>query len=150
MDAQYQSLATQYQKLADEALKTPSKLQQNTERMRVINTQMAKLLDSAIADMTAAGARGSLAKQRDELIEKLRRIQRDYNGLLANTDKIETLRRIRGFQEQDWKSTLKMYIVFFSILAGVMLLFVLFKRPTQTAESTNTAPISATSTPPLM
>jgi hypothetical protein len=117
--------------------------------MKTLNTQMARILEEAIAEMTAAGARGTLARQRDELIEKLRRIQRDYNGLLVNTDKMETLRRIRGFQEQDWKSTLQMYFIFFSLLAGVLFLVLLFKRPRQIAESTNIAPTSAISTPPL-
>lgn len=147
MDAQYQSLAEQYQSLADEALKDPTKLQTNTEKMKVLNTQMAKILDAAISDLTSGGARGDLATQRDALVEKLRRIQRDYNGLLANTDKIETLRRIRGFQEEDWKSKLKLYIIFFSILAVIMFLFVLFKR--QKTESINTAAISDSSMPPL-
>jgi hypothetical protein len=148
MDAQYQTLAQQYQGLADEALRDPTKLQSNTEKMKILNTRMAGLLDSAIADMTSAGASGDLARQRDKLIEKLRRIQRDYNGLLVNTDKVQTLRRIRGFQEEDWKGKLQLYIIFFAILAGVMFLIVLFKR--QRVESANIAPMSAMSTPPLM
>ena len=148
MDAQYQTLAQQYQGLADEALRDPTKLQSNTEKMKILNTRMAGLLDSAIADMTSAGASGDLARQRDKLIEKLRRIQRDYNGLLVNTDKVQTLRRIRGFQEEDWKGKLQLYIIFFAILAGVMFLIVLFKR--QRVESANIAPMSATSMPPLM
>lgn len=147
MDSQYQILAERYQSLADEALRNPAKLQENTNTMRKLNQQMAGLLDNAITDLTASGARGDLASQRDELIEKLRRIQRDYNGLLVNTDKIQTLKRIRGFQEEDWKSKLKLYIIFFSILAGIMFLFVLFKR--QKTESINTAPISESSMPPL-
>lgn len=148
MDAQYQRLAEQYQALADDAIANPSKLQANTEKMKELNLQMAQLLDSEIAGLTSAGARGELATQRDELVEKLRRIQKDYNGLLVNTDKMQTLRRIRGFQEEDWKGKLKLYIIFFSILAGIMLLLVLFKR--QKTESTNIAPISPTSMPPLM
>jgi len=148
MDAQYQSLAEQYQRLADEAIATPSKLQTNTEKMKVLNTQMAGLLNGAITDLTSSGANGELAKQRDALIEKLRRIQRDYNGLLVNTDKLQTLHRIRGFQEEDWKGKLKLYILFFALLAGVMFLVVLFKR--QKVDSTNIAPMSPTSTPPFI
>ena len=147
MEAQYQGLAQQYQSLADEALRDPTKLQTNTEKMKSINTQMARLLDGAISDMTSGGARGDLASQRDALVEKLRRIQREYNGLLVNTDKVQTLRRIRGFQEEDWKGKLKLYIIFFSILAGIMFLVILFKR--QKADSTNIAPMSPTSMPPL-
>lgn len=147
MDSQYQILAERYQALADEALKNPAKLQENTDKMKTLNSQMARILDNAITDLTTAGAQGDLARQRDALIEKLRRIQRDYNGLLVNTDKMETLRRIRGFQEEDWQGKLKLYIIFFAILAVVMFLFVLFKR--QRTESTNMAPMSDSSIPPL-
>lgn len=147
MDSQYQILAERYQALADEALKNPAKLQENTDKMKTLNSQMARILDNAITDLTTAGAQGDLVRQRDALIEKLRRIQRDYNGLLVNTDKMETLRRIRGFQEEDWQGKLKLYIIFFAILAVVMFLFVLFKR--QRTESTNMAPMSDSSIPPL-
>lgn len=147
----YQTLANTYQSLADEALADPTKLQANVERMKTLNAEMATILDKEIADMTSAGASGDIATLRDDLIEKLRKIQKDYNGLLVNTDKLETLRRIRGFQEKDWKSELRLYIIFFGILAGVLLLFLLFKRaPRQSMVSTNVAPTSATATPILV
>jgi hypothetical protein len=144
----YQTLANTYQSLADEALADPTKLQANVEKMKTLNAEMATILDKEIADMTSAGASGDIATLRDELIEKLRKIQKDYNGLLVNTDKLETLRRIRGFQEKDWKSELRLYIIFFGILAGILLLFLLFKR--QSMVSTNVAPTSATATPILV
>jgi hypothetical protein len=38
---------------------------------------------------------GSTADQQRVLVDQLNEIQYDYNGLLASTDKLETLRRIR-------------------------------------------------------
>ena len=148
--AQYQTLANEYQALAEEALATPAKLQENTEKMKTINASMAGILDKTIAEMTSAGVSGTLAAQRDELIVKLQKIQRDYNGLLANTDKMETLRRIRGFQDDSWKRELRLYIIVFGILAGVLFLFLLFKKASQSVVTTNTAPMSAASTPAFM
>lgn len=145
MDPRFQTLAAQYEALANEALSNPAKMQGNIEKMKTINTEMAAILDSTIHEMTASGPSGDLTRQRDELIEKLVRIQRDYNGLLTNTDKLETLRRIRGFQETDWKSKLRIYIIALAVLAVVLALFVLFRR--QKTLSTAMAPMSATSTP---
>ena len=145
MDPRFQTLAAQYEALANEALSNPAKMQGNIEKMKTINTEMAAMLDSTIHEMTASGPSGDLTRQRDELIEKLVRIQRDYNGLLTNTDKLETLRRIRGFQETDWKSKLRIYIIALAVLAVVLALFVLFRR--QKTLSTAMAPMSATSTP---
>jgi hypothetical protein len=145
MDPRFQTLAAQYEALANEALSNPAKMQGNIEKMKAINTQMAAILDSTIHEMTASGPSSDLTRQRDELIEKLVRIQRDYNGLLTNTDKLETLRRIRGFQETDWKSKLRIYIIALAVLAVVLALFVLFRR--QKTLSTAMAPMSATSTP---
>ena len=145
MDPRFQTLAAQYEALANEALSTPAKMQGNIEKMKAINTEMAAILDSTIHEMTVSGPSGDLTRQRDELIQKLVRIQRDYNGLLTNTDKLETLRRIRGFQEDDWKSKLRIYIIALAVLAVVLALFVLFRR--QKTLSTAMAPMSATSTP---
>ena len=145
MDPSFQALATQYETLANEALANPSKMQGNIEKMKAINTQMAAILDNAIRDMTATGPTSDLVTQRDELVKKLVRIQKDYNGLLVNTDKLETLRRIRGFQETDWKSKLNIYIIALAVLSVLLALFILFRR--QKTLSTAMAPMSATSTP---
>lgn len=147
MNPDFQRLATEYERLADEALSDPTKMQTNVNRMKTINAQMASILDATIRDMTASGPSGDIARQRDELLQKLTRIQRDYNGLLVNTDKLETLRRIRGFEESDWKSQLRTYMIVLAVLAVVLVLFVLFRR--QKTLSTTMAPMSASSTPPF-
>jgi hypothetical protein len=147
MESQYRELAVQYQTLADEAINDPQKMEENVEKMKVINARMAEILDSTIHGMTESGMEGELGKQRDELIQKLVRIQRDYNGLLINTDTLETLRRIRGFEESDWKKKLNLYFLIFLALAVVFFFILLIRR--QKVVSTNTAPTSASSAPPL-
>lgn len=147
MESQYRELALQYQTLADDAISDPNKMHDNVEKMKVINARMAEILDATIHDLSQAGPEGEIEKQRDELIQKLVRIQKDYNGLLVNTDKLETLRRIRGFQESDWKKRLNLYFLIFVAIAVIFFFVLLFRR--QKVVSTNTAPTSATSAPPL-
>lgn len=147
MESQYRELALKYQTLADEGISNPQKMTENVEKMKVINARMAEILDSMIHGMAESGMEGELGKQRDELIQKLVRIQRDYNGLLVNTDTLETLRRIRGFEESGWKKTLNMYFIIFIVVAVLFFLLLLFRR--QKVVSTNTAPASASSAPPL-
>jgi hypothetical protein len=146
MDPEFQRLATEYQRLADESLADPTKMEANVEKMKTINASMASILDRTIQEMNT-GIASDVDRQRNELIQKLVRIQKDYNGLPENTDKLETLRRIRGFQETDWQSQLKTYIIVLAVLAVVLLLFVFFRR--QKVFSTMTAPTSAISTPAL-
>jgi len=147
MDPNFKILADEYERLANEALANPAKMNVNIDRMKTINTQMASILDNTIHEMTASGPSGDITRQRDELIQKLVRIQRDYNGLLVNTDKLETLRRIRGFQESDWKSQLKIYMIVLAVLAVALALFVLFRR--QKTLSSAIAPTSPSSMPPF-
>lgn len=146
MDPEFQRLSAEYQRLADESLSNPAKVQTNVEKMKDINMRMASILDRTIHEITM-GISGDVDRQRNELIQKLVRIQKDYNGLLVNTDKLETLRRIRGFQETDWKSDLRIYMIVLAVLAVVLFLFVFFRR--QKTFSSTVAPMSATSTPAL-
>lgn len=146
MDPEFQRLAADYQRLANESLADPTKMEGNIEKMKTINARMASILDRTIQEMNT-GVSSDVDRQRNELIEKLVRIQKDYNGLLVNTDKLETLRRIRGFQETDWKSQLKIYMIVFAVLAVVLLVLIFVRR--QKVFSTMTAPTSAISTPAL-
>jgi hypothetical protein len=84
---------------------------------------------------------------RDQLVEQLSRIQTDYNGLKANTDTMETLRRIRGFQDESWKSPLFIYVALLLVAALVLVLVILFRR--QKAESATMPSASPAAIPPL-
>lgn len=61
----------------------------------------------------------------DRLRDILRRIQRDYNGLAANTDQLETLRRIREGQENVGTKPMNAYIALF-LASAVLLVGTLF------------------------
>jgi hypothetical protein len=120
-------------------------------RIRQLNTDVSTLLDQMLKALTfAKNDTPLLLKERDGLIEKLRRIQLDYNGLLVNTDKLETLRRIREQEEGSFKRDLFRYLMFFFIVCVGILLMILFVKKGSQSESTATSAATPRMTPPLM
>jgi hypothetical protein len=139
----YEQEVARYNALVDDTLANPQKLDTNLAEIRAINQRLAHILDQMLTD--AHNTRGTPASLRDELIEKLHRIQRDYNGLLQNTDKLETLRRIRKGETENWWGSLSIYLISFLVLAVITIFVVMFKR--QKVVAIPTAPISATASP---
>lgn len=91
----------------------------------------------------------NIQKERDFLVERLRQIQLDYNGLLVNTDTLETLRRIREQEGGDMKRDLYRYLLFFFVVCMGVVLLLLFTTG-QKKESTATSAPTPSMTPPLM
>lgn len=139
----YEQEVARYNALVDDTLDHPEKLDTNLAEIRAINQRLAHILDQMLTD--AHNTRGTPAGVRDELIEKLRRIQRDYNGLLQNTDRMETLRRIRKGETENWWGSLSVYLLAFLVLAVITVFVLMFKR--QKVEAIPTAPMSATAIP---
>lgn len=89
-----------------------------------------------------------LRTEREALLEKLRRVQRDYNVLVSNTDDLETLRRIRQEEGGEAKRQLYQYLLFFFVLAAGMVLYVLFMSG-QKKDSTPSSAATPAMSPPL-
>jgi hypothetical protein len=142
----YEQEVARYNALVDDTLANPQKLDTNLAEIRAINQRLAHILDQMLTD--AHNTRGTPAGVRDELIEKLQRIQRDYNGLLQNTDKLETLRRIRKGETENWWGSLGLYLLTFLILATVAVFVIMFKR--QKVDAIPTAPMSTAASPSFM
>jgi len=146
----YASLMQQYETIATDALTNPDKLNENVARLININTQISSTLDEMISILTLAKSDSAqMVTYRDELIQKLEKIQRDYNGLVKDSDKLETLRRIRAFEDESWKRTLRMYLIAFLAIISLVGILVMFKKGTQTALTTTATPISAAAMPAL-
>jgi hypothetical protein len=146
----YASLMQQYEAIATDALTNPDKLNENVARLININTQISSTLDEMISILTLAkSGSAQMVTYRDELIQKLEKIQRDYNGLVKDSDKLETLRRIRAFEDESWKRTLRMYLIAFLAIISLVGILVMFKKGTQKALTTTATPISAAAMPAL-
>jgi hypothetical protein len=95
--------------------------------IRALNTEISQLLEKMLTEVTNASADTSTIKaQRSELVSTLNRIQRDYNGLVENTDSLELLRRIREGETRAPRREFEMYLFFFLLMCGGILVMVFF------------------------
>ncbi len=148
LNSQYKALKAQYDTLITQTLAEPTKLSTALPQIQSINQQMATILDQMLVELQNARNGPNSDAYRAELAETLARIQMDYNGLKTNTDALQTLRRIRSFQDTSWQSSLNLYLALFLIFAIVLVLVMLFRR--QTKASTPAPSASPAAIPTLM
>jgi hypothetical protein len=86
-----------------------------------------KAMNDTLSKMLALSSRTGTAEEQEELIERIMKIQRDYNGILVSTDKLETLRRIHQFEEVQKGTGTKIFGALFAA-ASLALLIMLFRR----------------------
>lgn len=147
LNVRYATLRSTYDEMIRTALDDPSKLAEAVPKIESVNQEMVSVLDEMLKTLQYTRETPESDTYRDELVEILTRIQMDYNGLKANTDKLETLRRIRAFQDTSWKSTLSIYLALLILAAIVLVLVILFRRQKNT--STPIPTTSATAIPTL-
>lgn len=95
--------------------------------IRALNLEIAKLLSEEVEKLTYMRTESSdISQERDRLLERLRQIQKDYNGLLDNTDNLETLRRIRQEESVEGRRMMTIYMIAFLGLCLLILMYLLF------------------------
>ena len=129
------ALRAQYTTLANQATATPAQIQTLLPQIQSVNQQIAAVLDQMLTQMQYARDGANSETYRTQLVEQLARIQLDYNGLKTNTDAMQTLQRIRSFQDTSWQSTLFLYVGLFVLVAGLFALLVMFRGHTKTSAS---------------
>lgn len=115
-------------------------------KLRDLNSAISKTLNEMIQQLTFLKRdTPDIKKERNELIERLRQIQKDYNGLLVNTDQLETLRRIRQQESSEANRLLYMYLFFFLAVCLAVFLYLMFmtQRKDTTAASASMPPTTA-------
>lgn len=115
-------------------------------KLRDLNASISKTLNEMIQQLTFLKRdTPDIKKERNELIERLRQIQKDYNGLLVNTDQLETLRRIRQQESSEANRLLYMYLFFFLAVCVAVFLYLMFmtQRKDTTAASASMPPTAA-------
>ncbi len=144
LKAKYQRQLKEYDDAINAAISTQdgSKI----ESLKQMNMALTNTLNEMIEKLSFLKKdTPELVKYRDELIARLRDIQKDYNGLLVNTDTLETLRRIRQQESGEANRELYWYIVFFLIVCILIILYLAFvpQRNDMTATSANRPPMTA-------
>lgn len=141
---QYTRQLNEYDRLVNQALATGNTRQ--LPRIRQLNVSLGKTLDEMIGQVTFLKRNSpTIKRERDQLTEQLRRIQREYNALVANRDQLETLRRIRQQESTEANRQLYWYLFAFFGLVVVLLVAMLFfsYRKETTAAIASTPPMTA-------
>ena len=144
LNTQYTTLKASYDALVAKTLTEPATLPTVLPQIQAINQQMAAVLDKMLTQLQYARDGPNSDAYRSKLTETLARIQMDYNGLKTNTDALQTLKRIRSFQDTAWQPMLSLYLGLFLFFGIILVLVMLFRR--QTKAST---PAPMTSTPAI-
>ena len=136
--AKYEKQLEEYNTLVEQTLNRGDVSQ--VEKLRAMNTALSKTLNEMIEKATFLKKdTPNLKRERDELVERLRQIQKEYNGLLVNTDTLETLRRIRQQESSEANRQLYLYLFFFLILSMGIFVYLLF----MTQRKDTTAPMAS-------
>lgn len=152
LNKRYQELNAQYKATADKALvaKDATTINKEVENLRALNLQIANILEQMLALVAdVKNETGTLKIARDELTMKLTRIQRDYSDLNKQTDRLETLRRIRQYEEVVANRSMYLYLGLFLAFCIVLLLVVWMKGYFQKKLASTPMPMTPSITPPL-
>jgi len=144
LKAKYVSQLAEYDTLSSQAIQSEDTTK--IPKLRELNIKIAETLNQMIEKLTFLKQNTpDIKEERSKLIQKLGQIQRDYSGLIAATDTLETLRRIRQQASHDADSQLRLYLLFFLLLALCIVFYVLFmaQRKDSTAPSASTPPMMA-------
>lgn len=143
LTAKYKQQLSEYDSMILEAIEAQDK--EKLPDIRAKSEQVQETLNKMIEQVTYMKKETpSIRIERDSLLEKLRRIQRDYNEMILNTDDLETLRRIREQESEEGRTQLYRYIAFFLLLASIMIVYIIVmgsQRKDTTANTLNTPTI---------
>jgi hypothetical protein len=142
LKAKYQSQSSEYDKLVESAVASRDISQ--IPKIKELNAALAKTLNAMIEKLTFLKKDSpNLKLERDVLVQRLGRIQYEYSGLLANTDQLETLRRIRQQESVEGDRWLYWYISAFLLLSLILILYLVFYGKSEaTAAIASAVPIT--------
>jgi len=126
LNAKYAKLMALYEDHVKQAMDTGD-IQAHVETLKTLNEQIADVLDQMIA-ITAKAKESHATLARDDLMRKLDRIQKDYNGLAQSSDQLETLKRIRSDQTVAVNQFFWTYFWLFIVLCLFVLVMLFFKK----------------------
>jgi hypothetical protein len=118
--------------------------------IRKLNQELSRILNAMLEIVaTTKQSSGNLSAVQQDLLTKLKKIERDANKLTKDTDAVETLRRIRADEESRLNRDLYFYIGVI-LLVALLILLVMFMFSGKTSEAITPTPMSPSMTPPLM
>lgn len=147
LKSQFDTKYTEYLAMARTVTIAANPTDQQITQLRNLNREVYSLLERLL-QASATSQTAEMKRVNQNLAETLHRIERQYNDLAAKSDKAETLRRIREFEELKADSSVNIYMVLLLIFAVALLIVMVFSSYlTSTANAT--AATSPTTIPPL-
>ena len=116
IEQEFQTRKRIYENLVADAI-----ARNDTSKIDAIAAAKQAMGDS-LSKMLELSARSGTDSQQQELIRRIMEIQRDYNGLLVSTDKLETLRRIHQQMDATQGTGLKLFGVLFVVASLSLIL----------------------------
>lgn len=141
LKTEYDAKSAQYKELIDSAVLSGNT--KSIDQIRRLNVELASLLEQMMTTVSPTRPTQDIDSLRTELVGRLRRIQRDYNGLLQTTDELETLRRIRAQEDGGFVSVLYWHLIALAVVFVGILGAMLYMRR-QTSPATTASPTTST------
>jgi DNA repair exonuclease SbcCD ATPase subunit len=124
--AQYDRLQREYRTMVSQAqtLRDATALTSAVNNIQAKNRELQTTLDAmlGVLSSTIATSSTSIGTEQERLQKRLQEVQEDYNKLLTNNDKLETLKRIRAYEESKVDTKIQLYLMAF--IASLVLLFI--------------------------
>jgi hypothetical protein len=122
LENSYKTKRAEYDTLI--ALNDASKLPQ----IQVLNTELSAILHSMLEEVTKVKESSkTLQPYRDELVEKLVRIQNDSSILLDQKDQYETLKALRTHEQVKFNATLFWYLLSLGLVTLIFIIVLIWK-----------------------
>jgi uncharacterized membrane protein (DUF106 family) len=140
----YKAQLSEYDTLVRSALQSQDVSQ--VPRLQSLNIALSRTLNQMIENLTFLKRETpTITSERNELLDRLKEIQKDYNGLRTETDTLETLRRIRQQEGTEANRQLYMFFLFFLVVCIVIVLYLMFatQKKDSTAPSASMPPTAA-------
>ena len=121
----------EYDALIDTLLESETPTDADIAKVRELNRKMFELLEQSIAVLGVSQSK-DMENATRELSEVLARVDREYGILSQNSDRLETLRRIRQFEEVRADGSVGVYMILLILLAVAVLVTMLFSQRVST------------------
>lgn len=136
----YRRQVAEYESTVEDSIRRndPSRLPELRTKSEAIQATLNKMVENLTYLRKETP---DIRVERDNLLEKLRRIQKDYSAMLVNTDDLETLRRIREQENGEARRLLLIYLIAFLFVACMLIVYVVYTgRKVLTSPTTAATP----------
>jgi hypothetical protein len=143
LKTEFDTKKSAYDALIAAASRSTNPTDADINQLRTMNRELFALLEQTIQALSTIQSE-ELGTLNRELAATLNNLERQYSILSENADKVETLRRIRGFEETKSGGNVGTLMIALLVVSLAMLVIMMFSQRTKAPAT------AATMTPPSM